>query len=926
MTKLGISFFFASAMVFFAASHGVFTSFGNALTEMRFKIASRTPTGEVVLVEIDAKSLDAIGLQSWPRSAQARLIDQLSELGAAEIAIDADFSGRSTPEGDAALTAALDRAGGGVVLAIGTSAITSSASRQKLDIKRPLDSFARRAWGATVDIFPDADGQVRQVPFGQIIDGAPIPSLAAMLGGYIGATDMPFIVDFSIRASDIDRISAFDILTGRIDGTRVEGRKVVVGRAMAEPGGGFKVPVYGKLSRPLIQILATETILQDRNFVTTSPISGGFGLGALALISIFVFRRQRATMTVLTLAMISVALEAMATGVQYFAPIIIDTTQWHVGLLSFTGLILAHALDLGNHLRHDRHDAQSILDKVIADNIDGVIITGADRRVLLASRAAMDILQIGDIGTLKGRLIEDIVPARMAAAVDAAFAAMNDTGSAQFSAGTTSTIKTDRNGKTRSVEYVATPSQLPGSKKARLAPEEHWVVCLTFRDITEKQRVDERLAYLARNDPLTGLANRNEYCERLDRAISTLGGGAGGGAVLSFNLDRFRNVNDTLGHAIGDLLIKAVAHRVSSLLCEDDTLARFGGDDFAVLLAKPTTRIEAGRLADQIIEAICAPMALGRHRIVIGASVGIAMIRDTDVDSEQLIRDADTALLRAKSASGSGRRFFDPQMASDIRRRREIELDLWAGFDRGEFEVHYQPQVSLRDREINGVEALVRWHHPTRGYISPAIFIPLAESTGLIEPLGAFVLREACREVASWPVPLKVAVNLSAIQFERGDLVASVRAALEMSGLPAQRLELEITESLFMHDNGAIGDILARLLEMKLSFALDDFGTGYSSLGYIRKFPIAKIKIDQAFVKGLPDDRDGLAIIRAINTLAQSLGLTTSVEGIETQDQALILTRAGCAQGQGYLFGRPQAGADIARLLQSQLRITSDAA
>ncbi|MFV2033877.1 MAG: putative bifunctional diguanylate cyclase/phosphodiesterase, partial [Halocynthiibacter sp.] len=359
---------------------------------------------------------------------------------------------------------------------------------------------------------------------------------------------------------------------------------------------------------------------------------------------------------------------------------------------------------------------------------------------------------------------------------------------------------------------------------------------------------------------------------------------------------------------------------------EGDSIARLGGDEFAVLLDRPMTRVAAGRLADQIMEAVSAPMALNRHRIVIGTSIGIAMIRDPNVDGDQIIRDADTALMRAKSAGGSGRKFFDPQMASEIRDRREIELELWGAYDRGEFEVHYQPQVSLRDTEINGVEALVRWRHPERGLISPAIFIPLAESTGLIEPLGAFVLEEACREVASWPRRLKVAVNLSAVQFERGDLVATIAAILDKTGLPVEQLDLEITESLLMHDNGKTAEILAQLRKMKLGFALDDFGTGYSSLSYIHKFPIHKIKIDQAFVKGLPDDHDSLAIIRAIITLADSLGLTTTVEGIETEDQAQILRLAGCTQGQGYYFGKPQTGTSISKLLESQLRTGTNAA
>jgi diguanylate cyclase (GGDEF)-like protein len=481
----------------------------------------------------------------------------------------------------------------------------------------------------------------------------------------------------------------------------------------------------------------------------------------------------------------------------------------------------------------------------------------------------------------------------------------------------------------RRLEYVVTPSRIEGGVGAEGKPLPDTVVAtLTFLDVTERREAEERIAYLARFDTLTGLPNRNHFEEALQNAVARHRETGEGCAVLFFDLDRFKAVNDTLGHEYGDRLLTAVARRLGAVVrtrSPSDTVARFGGDEYAVLMAGPVTARQAGALAERLISVIGEPYELDGHRLIVGLSVGIALPHgDTTVGT--LMKNADAALYRAKATGGGAYRVFDASMETALRERRELEVALWDAFERDEFEVFYQPQVSLADRRLVGVEALIRWRHPQRGYVPPMEFIPVAEAVGLIEPLGRWILQRACKEVARWPGEISLSVNVSPVQFVRGDLVDTVEKALEAAALSARRLNLEITESLFLQENRAITETIASLRRIGLSFAIDDFGTGYSSLSYIRKFAMDEIKIDRSFVRGLPFDGESVAIVRAVCTLAAGLGLHVNAEGIETEEQLAVLRLAGCAEGQGYLFGRPQPAAGILRLLAEEQRAPALAA
>ncbi|ODM75314.1 putative bifunctional diguanylate cyclase/phosphodiesterase [Bradyrhizobium elkanii] len=445
-------------------------------------------------------------------------------------------------------------------------------------------------------------------------------------------------------------------------------------------------------------------------------------------------------------------------------------------------------------------------------------------------------------------------------------------------------------------------------------------------DITERRAAEARIAHMAHHDGLTNLPNRDFYQERLREALERGRSGNKRVAVMCIDLDLFKNVNDSFGHPMGDRLLKLVAERLREVVRDDNVAARLGGDEFAIVLAADVSPNEASAFAERLIDALSAPYNIDGLEVVVGASVGIALSPGDGTTSEELMRNADMALYRAKSEGGGVHHFFEPEMDQQAQKRRDMERDLRAAFSNGEFELYYQPLVDIAADRISGFESLLRWRHPQKGMVSPAEFIPVAEDIGLIVALGEWVLREACSEAIRWPADVKVAVNLSPVQFRSRNLVQAVISALAHSGLPARRLELEITESVFLAETEANLAILHQLRELGVSISMDDFGTGYSSLSYLRSFPFDKIKIDRSFVKDLARRSDCLAIVRAISGLGRSLKITTTAEGVETTDQLDWLRAEGCNEVQGFLFSAARPAGEIAALLSGFAERASKAA
>ncbi len=458
-----------------------------------------------------------------------------------------------------------------------------------------------------------------------------------------------------------------------------------------------------------------------------------------------------------------------------------------------------------------------------------------------------------------------------------------------------------------------------------LAHNEQPSVLLALMDITERKRAEARLAFLAQHDGLTGLPNRNLLRQQMDEILLHTRRSAEKVAVLVLGLDNFKSVNDTLGHGVGDKLLRGVAKRLRSSLREEDTLARLNSDEFAIIQTGMARPEDAALLSRRLLEAIGDPYLLDGHSVVIGATIGIAMAPGDGEDAEKLLKNADMALSRAKTESRGTFSFFEADMDARAQKRRKIELELRDAIQNEVLQPYYQPLIDLTTGRITGFEALVRWPHPERGMVSPGDFIPVAEETGLVNGVGGLMLRRACMDAALWPDDVRVAVNLSPVQFRVGNLMAVVMDALKQSGLPPERLEVEITETVLLEKSDTVLATLHALRSLGLRISMDDFGTGFSSLSYLRSFPFDKIKIDQIFVRDLAANRDAQAIIRSIVSLGQGLGVTITAEGVETEAELSCLRAEGCHEAQGFLFSKARPHEEIVALLRAQCDADAEA-
>ncbi|RYC29150.1 EAL domain-containing protein [Lichenibacterium minor] len=563
--------------------------------------------------------------------------------------------------------------------------------------------------------------------------------------------------------------------------------------------------------------------------------------------------------------------------------------------------------------RDDLDRTRAFLDSVI-ETIPSIVFAKDMQdggRYVLFNRAG-ELQAADDLGRIVGRTDAEIFPPDLATLFE-------DHDAEVMRAGAQCEYEFAAPGRGGSRRVIHT-RKVPIAGRAGEAPR---YVLGVAEDVTERREMERRLDRAARFDDLTGLPNRAAFAGILKGALAARRRTPEGLALLLIDLDGFRVFNDALGHAVGDALLKAVGERLAGEMRGDDGVARLGADEFVVVQSGVGERADAESLASRLLDLFTRPFPVCGQELMVGATIGIALAPSeaaAEGGADLLLRHAELALQRAKAGHRGTFHAFEPRMDEEVRGRRALEQDLRGALERGEFELHYQPQVDLATELVSGFEALVRWRHPVRGLVEPGAFIPVAEETGLIVRLGAWVLARACADAAAWPVPARVAVNLSPVQFITPGLPEAVAAALERSGLPPGRLELEITESVRLIDNDTNLLVLHAFRDAGIQVALDDFGTGFASLSYLRAFPFSKIKIDRSFVSDIGRDEGCLAIVRAATRLARDLGMDTIAEGIETPLQLLQLRQLGCAEGQGYLFGRPMPGADVPALLLAEPR------
>ena len=532
----------------------------------------------------------------------------------------------------------------------------------------------------------------------------------------------------------------------------------------------------------------------------------------------------------------------------------------------------------------------------------GLCFFDGEQRLIVCNERYAEIYSLSPALVRPGTTLREIVDARYAAGsfpdmTPAEYMAWRV--SISIIAKTSDTVTTLKNGRVVAIHHQP-------------MPDGGWVA--THEDVTERSRSAAQIERMAHCDALTGLANRVQFRERLS-ALQLAGAADESTAVLLIDLDRFKSVNDTLGHPVGDQLLRAAAARLTGCVRQKDLVARLGGDEFAIVQTDAMQPAAARSLAERLVRELALPFDVDEHQVLVGASVGVSLSRDEGCDPDELLKKADLALYDAKAAGRGTYSFFRPQMVEHAKGRRALEIDLRGAESRGEMELHYQPIVDIATRRIVCMEALLRWRHPDRGLVMPDSFIPLAEETGLIEPLGAWVVATALQQACGWPAHVAVAVNLSPVQFRSGTLPTVVAAALLRSGIEPKRVELEITESVRLAEDSSNLATLHALREQGVRICLDDFGVGYSSLSYLRSFPFKTLKIDRSFVREICTSRDATAIVGAIVSLGASLAMTVTAEGVEHADQFELLKSLGCKQAQGYLLSTPRPACEIDALL-----------
>ncbi len=856
------------ATVLLAGTHSVLQ---NILTDARFRWFPRQASGDIVLVAIDSPSIKKLGVWPWPRQYHADLIAKLTGAGASDIVFDVDFSSPSNPASDQSFADALQKAGGSVVLPAFKQWVDSAGSKT-IHVNRPLPQFDAHAWSAIVNVAVEPDGLVRRYSYGEMLDGQFLPSIGALLAGKHDAKAQALRIDFSIRAQSLPTVSYVDVLRGDPAAMqKLKGRKVIIGATAIELGDRFSVPNGHVISGPQLQTLAAESILQGRVLPSTSQIITLGGVCFIVLLMAALWRRHSASTRVVVLVGMAIAAEVGASLLQAQFGIVLETALWHVSIAAYFAALALDEIDFRSLLggiaeRRFQRIAMSLGDGLVCANENGMVTVWNRGAAAIFGYSAPEMI---------GQPLQKIC-------------AWPDGKSAPFSIVELPLgAPQEPHGKLMELEGrrkngAVFPLEVCFSKWEGVDGFQYGAV---MRDISERKREAERIRYLAEHDTLTGLANRHALYEQLNSRLTVAKSAQQKLALLLLDLDKFKHINDTYGHACGDKLLCDVAERLSTLVEGTGLVARLSGDEFAIVIGGANAAERARALAERICLAFRKiAFFIDERDVRINVSIGVAMYPDYGTAADELFGNADLALYRAK-AGGRGRHvFFERAIRDELEARLSLEAELTRAVESQELELFYQPQVGLKDGKLAGAEALIRWRHPQRGVVAPAQFMPLVNASAISNRVALWVLETACRQGREWQLKghdIRLGVNLSPSQLQSGDLAPTIGRVLRETGFSPDLLELEVTENILLEDDDSAGETLRRIQALGAHISFDDFGTGYASLTYLKKFALDGLKIDRSFVRELRPGSDDAAIVGCMIGLGKLLGVRVTAEGIE---------------------------------------------
>ena len=900
------SHIFVSCVLAFVLLTGMHTALQNTLNDMRFGWIHRAASGSVVLVAIDSPSIEKIGVWPWPRQLHAELLDKLVSAEASDIVFDVDFSSPSDPASDQALVDALQRAEGSVVLPAFMQSLGHSVNGKTIYVNRPLPQFAKYAWSATANVAIEPDGMVRHYSYGETLDGNFLPSVGALLGGNFNRKEQPLQIDFSIDADSLPTVSYVDVLRGDFATLKkLRHKKIIIGATAIELGDRFNVPNGHVVPGATLQALATESILQNRALHSSSSIVALGGLGVVMLLMGVLWRRVSISTRVAVLVGLAVAIELAAVFLQAKLPIVVDTSLWHAAIAAYLAALAIDEVDFRGLLVSI---AERRFQRIAMSLGDGLVCTDRNGLITVWNPGAVAIF-----GYEPAEMIGQPLDRICASSDGVRFSTLEmPLGSLQAPGGKVLELE----GRRKNGE--AFPLEACFSEWQGIDGFQYGAV---MRDISVRKREAERIRYLAEHDTLTGLANRNKLHERLDVTLAEAKAEQREVALLMIDLDKFKQINDTLGHACGDQLLCGVAARLNDLVEGAGLVARLGGDEFAVVIGGTDATERAKELSKRMSLAFSqTPFAVGARQLRVNVSIGIAIYPKDCGTVDGLLSNADLALYHAKAAGRGGYVLFEHGIRDKLESRLLLEADLGRAVEKDEFELYYQPQVNLKDGKLVGAEALIRWRHPN-GLILPNDFMPAVNASMISDGIALWVMETACRQGRVWQRKghdIRLSVNLSPSQFQLGDLAATVVSVLRNTGFSPSLLELEVTESILLEDDERALEIFRLIRDLGVRIAFDDFGTGYAGLAYLKKFPLDRLKIDKSFVSKLEANSDDMAIVGATISLGKLLGLSVIAEGIEDRVTADLLQSRGCEEGQGYYFGRPMPASEFEQMFLSK--------